>query len=122
MIPIYQTTCYNCLQACIASILELNIGSVADIYGEVVTKKINWTIATNNYLIKHNKRLKQCDVYDICNEYHLIVGKVKILDNIYCHAMVGYKGRVIFDPDIKNEIKPSGFKILQYFAIEDKSD
>lgn len=91
----------NCLQACIASVLEL---SIEDVPNFAATDRGNgeYIQSLNNFLIKYNLQALSIwfgDWDDPANwtpaGYHLIYG---ISPRGLKHAVVGYQGEMVFDP------------------------
>lgn len=117
MIPTYQTKFNkngNCLEACIASILEIPIASIPKL-GKY-EQSGNWISKLNEWLSeKHGLVYVETNtpVEDIVvffeqqpgGFYHVIIGKTSSHKDIY-HAVVGRCGNMVFDP------APSGAGLL----------
>lgn len=103
MIPILQTKFKegegNCLPACLASVLEVPLDSVPEIY--YLYDDEEWWTRLNNWSIReHELQLVTVDSASFTPAgYHLIVGK-SIRGNY--HAIVGYQGKPVHDPLFSN--------------------
>lgn len=88
----------NCLEACLASILEDNIENFPRI--DSGSKWPNWITPINNYLIEIHRCYLLC--LDSNNPrkdffgHYIIVGDNK--NSTHSHAMIGHAGKVFFDP------------------------
>lgn len=103
MKPLFQTRFGsegNCMEACIASILELDLKEVPDLLA--YEENGEWV----NVLNKLSK-LGLCYIEVIMDDiplffknkkcYHIFIGKTTRHETIY-HAAVGYNGKVVHDP------------------------
>lgn len=130
MIPVTQTTFGegegNCLQACLASILDVNIERIPW-FGE----DSSWTIRMNEWLFQFDIVAIQVDVdgFTIVDSnllgYHIIAGPSPRGD--YWHSVVGYKGKMVHDPhpsgDGLAEVKSFTFLVKRFdvpYAIKYK--
>ena len=108
MIPVYQTDfgCGrgNCLQACIASILELPLEDVPHFSLEE-----EWREARDNFLKQFDLYMIEVDA-EACRKighhlygYHIIAGPApgQPYDGLW-HAVVGYNGEIVHDPHPKS--------------------
>lgn len=99
MKPTYQTrhghVNGNCLEACLASILEVDINTFP------TTSNDNWLEEMNNHLIEahglfiHTFSCNEPEIF--IKGYHLVFAQHR--ERKLAHAMVGLNGKVFFNPD-----------------------
>jgi hypothetical protein len=98
MKPVYQTVFSpplgNCVQACVASILELPLEQVPNF----MLADDLWREAFDEFLEPYGLYTMTTYVTDVWKPegYHLICGPSPRGD--YWHAIVGYKGKAVHDP------------------------
>lgn len=104
MKPVFQTRLGNkgnCFEACIASILELELKEVPDLLA--YEESGEWVDKLNTWLSKFGLCYIEVIMDDIplffknksC--YYIYIGKTTRNDNIH-HAAVGYNGNIVHDP------------------------
>lgn len=100
MKPVFQTRFGkpdgNCLAACLASLLEIDIDSVpsfgigGDWYDRFTTYMVeNWELQPIDLTISENSHFKPAG-------FHLINGPS--INGDFWHSVVGYKGEIVHDP------------------------
>ena len=102
MIPVHQTLFGskegNCFQACLASIFELPLDQVPHVMLEE-----DWPKALDEWLAQFDLYAVQAEVAQCRTQnwtpegYHLVGGKSKGGNGVY-HSVVGYRGKIVFDP------------------------
>lgn len=108
MKKVMQTDNNNCFQACIASIFEIEIEEIPNLAPHEENGK--WIIVLNKWL-QNKYKLNYIESYISLNEgqilfkqgtgyYHIIIG-VPSINKVIKHAVVGYAGKIIFDPHPK---------------------
>lgn len=105
MLPVYQTILEppggNCLQACVASILEIGLDEVPNFADKMNFEDLDdssWWTYYEDYLEMHGLQPIGIDSVSgwIPRGWHIIVGKSPRGD--YDHALIGYKGEAVHDP------------------------
>lgn len=136
MKPIHQTmlnnTNGNCLQACIASIFELDLDEVPNFMDAD-----DWEKAYHEYLMNLGyyyltfdiKEMKKDHPSFIPHGYHLIIGESPRSpeDDSYNHCVVGYNGEIAHDPvpegsKGRDELRTEDHWEVFVSAMEDKKD
>jgi hypothetical protein len=106
MTPIKQTILGpkgNCFAACIASILDCPISNIPDL--NAYEESEEWMQVLNDWLSGRGLGYMEClvpmDELDVFfgskDFYHVIVGPTERNSSLF-HAVVGRKGKVVFDP------------------------
>jgi hypothetical protein len=106
MLKVYQTrtgATGNCFEACIASILDKDITDVPDLCAHEKSGK--WIEVLNCWLDQFGMAYMECSVptaeveefFKNKDFYHIIIAQTTGPGTIK-HAVVGRKGKVIFDP------------------------
>lgn len=104
----------NCLAACLASILEINLQDVPDMTGQKLTSQLKilnrWLVENfGMYVFLVDAALKWKPY-----GYHLIGGNSATFGGDAGHVVVGYSGRMVFDP---NPNKKGLGSILEYWVF-----
>lgn len=103
MIPVMQTKPTNCLEACIASLLEVRIEDIPDL--EAYTdgpwmKKLNEWLEINYQVVYMEVQILSKEVSKFFQDkdfFHIIIGKTLRSSKIR-HAIIARQGKMLHDP------------------------
>lgn len=124
MRPVYQTIFKpplgNCMQACLASLLEVSLENIPNFAAEPSDKwwekYCDWMV--ENYRLQPltlnvagTEGVDEESVYWIPRGYHMIQGESP--RGNYDHVVVGYEGEIIHDPFPEG----GGLKSVKYYEV-----